>query len=505
MTFNVQHEKRRRKEQLVEKIKIEGLDKELTDVDELYARPTEEIQFDEFSVSTDSGAHSIYKEFFVVGDKISAQARLKADYSYVKTKEFKKFLDEYIEHCLQYKELYNFYVTLDIINNPEESWNITEYMESCGLNPIPVFHNGEDIHWLERMVEKYPYIGISGLGQDITKAKFKPFGDSCFKVICDKYGKPKCKVHGFALGAPEIIKMYPWYSVDQSTWTYMSRVGSLLVPKPIHKGKELLNYDFLSLYKVIPVTNRRDVESHHINNLTELMKYFVLLYLEQNNIDLEAVRESYHWRDVANIRLFNNIEKAAKNWYKEQFDYEEGGNVYFAGTAAGAGTNRSRLIKLMHDVKIKRMKWLVSPVYQQHADNVRALVQARNNGIDWRTLWDKTSASKVRKSNCLVIEKKPMKERKVINVKRNPIELDFTLTFKIKKVVDGSYYHAMSLSKIASLELKNTLENAESVIQGITPDVELSLKSGNEHVKTSNTLAQIKPRPTKKIETYGFF
>lgn len=46
----------------------------------------------------------------------------------------------------------------------------------------------------------------------------------------------------------------------------MARVGSLLVPKPVFQGMELMGHDYPSLYKVIPVTNRRDVEKFHVNN-----------------------------------------------------------------------------------------------------------------------------------------------------------------------------------------------------------------------------------------------
>lgn len=506
MAFNVQHEKRKRKDLVLKDQKYNGLPPELTDVEELYNRPVDEIKFETFDLATDSGAHSLYKEHFVVGDKISAQARVNADYSYVKTKEFKKFLDSYIEQVHQYKHLYTFYVTLDIINNPEESWKITEYIESCGLEPMPVFHNGEDIHWLERMVEKYPYIGISGLGQDITKSKFKVFGDSCFKVICDKHGKPKCKVHGFAMGAPEIIKMYPWYSADQSTWTYMSRVGSLLVPKPLHKGKELLGYDFLSMYKVIPVTERRDVESVHIKHLPELMNHFVQEYLNQNDIHLEAIKDSYHWRDVANIRMFHNIEKAAKSYYQQQFDYAEGGNIYYAGTAAGAGLNKSRLIKLLHDVKIPTMRWLTTPVYDLHARNVRELVEARNEGIDWRTLWDAEIAGRARRSTVGVLKPNgaPKVERKEIKVKRPPIELDITMTFKVRKVIDSSYYGALSLEQIAKAELQNQLNNCRDGTVGITPDVELTVKCGDKTIRKT-TQAESIVKTDKGKNTYGFF
>ena len=143
----------------------------------------------------------------------------------------------------------------------------SEYIESYGLNPLPVFHNGEDISWFKRMIEKYEYIGISGLGQDITKTKFKHFGDACFKLICDSNGTPRNKIHGFAMGTPEILAQYPWYSADQSTWTYMSRVGTLLVPRPIIKNKQIVGFDYTTKYYGLPITTRRRFEKRHRHHI----------------------------------------------------------------------------------------------------------------------------------------------------------------------------------------------------------------------------------------------
>lgn len=324
---------------------------------------------DKFKVSTDSGAHTLYKQKFIDG-KATEAARLNADYSYTKSKEFKTFLDKYIKHILDNKHLYDFVVTLDIINNPQESWNITEYIESCGLKPIPVFHNGEDIQWLHKMLDRYDYIGISGLGQDITKPKFYRFGDACFDAICDKHGVPRAKIHGFAMGSPDILQQYPWYSADQSTWTYMSRVGSLLVPRPIIKNSQIVGFDYTKRYKVLPVTDRRQFEKHHLVHVQgKNNKFWLETYMEMMNFSLEEASNYYHVRDIANIRLFDNIQKQTKQSYKTRYGYEEGANILFAGTPAGASTNLTKLIRLLYDVNIESIHWLVTPIYGKFQRN----------------------------------------------------------------------------------------------------------------------------------------
>jgi hypothetical protein len=511
LKFNSTLERKLRSQEHHREQKLVGFTGDLTDVDALYSPPTEPIEFDSLRVSTDSGAHSIYKEHFVVGDKITAHARINADYSYAKSKEFDQFLESYIAHLHQHKDTYVFYVTLDIINNPELSWEITERMEAAGLNPMPVFHNGEDIKWLHRMVEKYDYIGISGLGQDITKSKFRPFGDACFQVICGSDGRPKVKVHGFALGTPEIIKMYPWYSADQSTWTYMSRVGSLLVPKPIHQHLELIDYDYLALYKVIPVTPRRDMEPYYIDNLTPMSRHFVQVYLDANDILLEEVRNSYHCRDVANIRLFNNIQNAAKKWYKERYDFEEGGNIYFAGTPAGAGSNRSRLIKLLHDVKIKQMNWLTTPVYQRHADNVREIVEAWDEDIDLRTLWDEKESSRARKK--ITMEVKPKIQRKPLLLKKPPqkeiLRVESKISYAINTHRSGTSdtdYKTITTDEVIRLEIESLKKHFEDMCAWFGEpenDCQIQCHAVKELI-TEEVTVVVTPPSSKKSEAFFF-
>lgn len=395
----------------------------------LYAPIPKPFTMPGFQISTDSGAHTLYKMFFVQG-AATEYARQNADYSYLRTKEFKQFLDTYIQNILTHKDSYTFYVTLDIINNPEESWKITKYIESYGLKPVPVFHNGEDIYWLKKMLDEYDYIGISGLGQDITKTKFKAFGDACFKEICDRHGVPQAKIHGFAMGTPELLSQYPWYSADQSTWTYMSRVGSLLVPKPIIKNKEIKGFDYLSRYLVLPVTNRRRFENNHLDNLQNGERLaWLRFFIEQEGFTLEEAQEFYHIRDTINIRLFHNIQTHIKKLYYRKYGYERGGNILFAGTPSGASSNIGRLCRLMYEIKLAGMHWLGTPVYPKHLSNCIALHTSAQKQEDFRVHWNaRTVALQTNPNAKAKMKRKPLfKPGEKINYQ---VTLNVTVTLK---------------------------------------------------------------------------
>ena len=80
-------------------------------------------------------------------------------------------LDDYIAFILSNREYLGSYVNMDVIPgswgcSPEESaqqsWAHLKYMEEHGLHPDPVFHQGEPIYCLERLIDAgYTRIGIS--------------------------------------------------------------------------------------------------------------------------------------------------------------------------------------------------------------------------------------------------------------------------------------------------------------------------------------------------------
>jgi hypothetical protein len=162
-------------------------------------------------------------------------SRFVVDWTYFDKKEAKDFLERYIQYVHEHgKQLYD-YVNLDVIFNPERTWDHQKYMESCGCHPIPVFHFGEDLKWLKKYMDEHEYIGIGGLGQDITKAKFIiHHGDPAFKLITDS--GQKIRTHGFAVTSLDLMLRYDWYSCDSTTWVKHAAYGAILVPRFDNEG-----------------------------------------------------------------------------------------------------------------------------------------------------------------------------------------------------------------------------------------------------------------------------
>lgn len=158
-------------------------------------------------VSIDSGAHSLYNKYTRGKER---------SFDFYESDEFWKFVDGYASFIKEHKDEISLYVSVDVIFNAPLSWKVQKYLEDTHkLNPLPVFHVGEDFKWLKKYIDNYDYIGLGGLGQTTSKTMWiKGMGDPAFSMICDDKGYPRVKTHGFAMTSPELIIDYPWASVD---------------------------------------------------------------------------------------------------------------------------------------------------------------------------------------------------------------------------------------------------------------------------------------------------
>lgn len=232
----------------------------------------------------DSGAHSYFERN--VRNKTGIYDRHLWNWEAFKEPAFFQFLEDYISFLKENKSLINTAVTLDAIYDPEVSYGIYCYMKYAhGLDVIPVYHFAEDIKWFKLYMEHTDYIGISGLGQGIPKKDYFSWVNQVFELICDKHTRlPKWKIHGFALTSIELIKKYPFFSIDSSSWVQFSRFGKIIVPQ-LNNDK----YDYTKKPLGLFVSNRgiRDVpEGDHIDHCSFQTKQYVIDYLDTLNIKI---------------------------------------------------------------------------------------------------------------------------------------------------------------------------------------------------------------------------
>lgn len=147
-----------------------------------------------FDIFFDSGAFSLWRR----GIKINIK-----DYcEYLKIHEIDK------------------YIVLDKVGDHKDTMTNQKIMEDMGMKPIPVYHFNSPIENLYEICEAYPYVCLGGTvgAHSSTRIKF-------FTQIFEHF--PKHKFHGLGLTDPKIIKLFPFYSVDSSTWLIAEKRGRI--------------------------------------------------------------------------------------------------------------------------------------------------------------------------------------------------------------------------------------------------------------------------------------
>lgn len=115
------------------------------------------------------------------------------------------------------------YAGLDVIGDPIATELNLKIMEDEGLNPLATFHQGGEFKYLYRLIEKYDQIALGGM---VQAPDLKPWLDTVWKQILQR--KPNLKVHGFGLSGAELIRRYPWHSVDSSSYSSSTRFARVV-------------------------------------------------------------------------------------------------------------------------------------------------------------------------------------------------------------------------------------------------------------------------------------
>lgn len=110
---------------------------------------------------------------------------------------------------------YQFSLIPDVIGGTEEENDklLEEYPLPGG---IPVFHQGETMARLNRLVEHYPAVALASTETYIPSDSFDSWMIDCMRLLCDEEGKPRCKIHGLRMLNIKIFEKYPLASADST-------------------------------------------------------------------------------------------------------------------------------------------------------------------------------------------------------------------------------------------------------------------------------------------------
>ena len=195
---------------------------------------------------------------------------------------------------------------------------------------------GEDLKYIDIYMKKgYDYIGIGGLGQEVTKKQYFVWADEVFAKICNKEGYPIVKTHGFAMTSFDLMLRYPWYSVDSTSWVMTSRFGGIYM-SPIKNGQ----LDILTGQTKISVSTKnsdlKKFDAHYFNMIDtkkEIVNEYIKImgfkmgkseFKDGEEIIIETgLCNNYKERDKLNIKYFMKLEEAIPP-YPRQFKINKG-------------------------------------------------------------------------------------------------------------------------------------------------------------------------------------
>lgn len=132
---------------------------------------------------------------------------------------------EYADYLNKHKIKFAF--NLDPPDNHESLHNLYYLQENTDTYIIPIFHTPEWEHpkWrkvLDYYIENYPYIALGGIaGREVSGGAMNKFLNYVFSKT-----KNKVMVHGLGCTRESILKIYPFYTVDSTSWMSCMRFGN---------------------------------------------------------------------------------------------------------------------------------------------------------------------------------------------------------------------------------------------------------------------------------------
>ena len=222
-------------------------------------------------------------------------------------------VEPYTEFVLEHHHLLDVVFSCDVIGDGEKSLKNFLYMRDKGLNPVPVYHDGTPLKYLEFYLRDLDidYVAIGGIaGQHVPRLS-KSLKSLWDDYLLDSIGYPKLKCHAFGITSPRVVASFPWISVDSSTWARESRkYGNCLIPK--RKKYESGCYSYRDPPTAISVTTSSSHRDNHIDRLPTYRRHQVVQYFEQRGFRLEGLRKKGRLRDQLNAIYYVEMGRELK-------------------------------------------------------------------------------------------------------------------------------------------------------------------------------------------------
>jgi hypothetical protein len=216
-------------------------------------------------------------------------------------------ISNYISFLKKEKDKFCVCASLDVIGDPVKSYENYKVMRNANLDVLPVFHFGEPFSYLEKYAKESNYIGLGGAAGIFKKSSRVSWFDKIFKMFPDRN---KIGFHGFGIMDVDLIKRYPWRSIDATSACVRSRCGHISTKYGLFGISDTIDFKFSKWRENTEALNILKKETEDIGIDFEKLK--------QGN------QEGCFFRMLHNIAYFEKIAKQSP----EKF-IEKGKQMYF--------------------------------------------------------------------------------------------------------------------------------------------------------------------------------
>lgn len=319
-------------------------------------------------------------------------------------------INEYIEFCFEHQHDLFIPVNLDVIpgrmgkkptkqeidDAAQTGFNNWQMMLDYGLDPMPVFHIGEDIKWLDAYLESgASYIGLGGIAKASSTVR-KEWLDNVFNYLCGDAPYCKVKIHGFGVTSIPMIYRYPWYSVDSTAWSQTGGFGGITIPAKNPDG----SWDYSNMTKV-GISDGGDTgiakaqQARHFKNLGKAHQNHVFEFIEHCGVKAEAPEKNYLGRALINTAYFVKMEEE----YKHP-PYVRKNQGLFTEKLGGSGVSPA-------DVPHDDFRIFLSLTGGRGYDDVPHVLKSRNRLISYLAVGENADFKLMQETGCAKVCKEP--------------------------------------------------------------------------------------------------
>lgn len=222
-------------------------------------------------------------------------------------------IDEYASFIKKNQSIFVNYFNLDVINDSKRSYWNWQYLRSCGIETIPVYHmiTGEE-HYLKKYLKQTDYIALGAIANLKTEQRRIGLSRIWNTYLLDEQGNPKIKVHGLGLTDTELMTSYPWYSVDSFTPAISAIWGAVLLPEITFNGQ--FNYNKFFVCRISSQARHSLGITGAFLNLPLSLRNRYIELIKENGFDLGDIlyqekkpRRGQSRQELTQTMLFNLV------------------------------------------------------------------------------------------------------------------------------------------------------------------------------------------------------